>query len=880
MDIPQCSLATRSWLRCGMVLVLALGIASGAVAQEICDNGIDDTGNGLIDLNDVGACPCVLAPPVTNIIPNGSFEDHDCCPEGFHDYLECATGWLNYMESSTAEFFNCDFMPTAVPEPFPNGSGATGFGAFTDWAGSTSYYEFLMTCLSAPMPAGEVHELRFNMAAARVQFFFPPGEMIQSSPLNMGPIDMAIYGLASCPSQPYVFYDPVFGNPLPATICPTDLGWTELGHVTYNPATTWEELAFSFTPPFEVQAIMFGPTCPVPLDYISYQSTWPYFFLDDMRLTVVSLDVEHTGHLCTNDLLLSAVPYDPGTAQYQWYRNGVALVGQTAGTLDVSGLGSGEATYQIRAVGSSGCLVASYDVEVEWPVPEFSTAPVSGCAPLEVTFTNTTATPIGTSLWDLGDGTTSTAVDVLHSYVDPGTFDVGLSITSPQGCTKDTLLVGLINVFAMPVAAFTVDTALGCPGLEVSFENMSGPMAGLACVWDLGDGASLADCDGTHVYSTSGSYDVRLTVSTPEGCVDDTLIVGLVEILPVPTPAFSIDPSSGCVPLVVRFENLTPDAASQSPFWDLGNGQTSTSTNVITTYTDPGTYSVSLTMTNTIGCSATLAYADTIVAYGLPVVVFSVLPDSGCAPLFVDFMNTTDPAMVGSCAWDFGDGGSSGSCNTTHTYTDPGSYTVSLYVSSPTNCDGDTTVHHLVNVFPAPTAQFTMTPQPTDLYATDLEFTDGSSADVMMWDWSFTSGVPSSSDLPTPSVTFPYGESGSYLTTLIVTNSYGCVDTATASVRIDGVFSVFVPNTFSPNGDGVNDLFIPIVQDAATRDYSFLIFDRWGQEIFSTTSIGTGWDGTVNGAEPKTDVYAWRVRVRSDVDSMMREYAGHVTVLR
>jgi gliding motility-associated-like protein len=285
-------------------------------------------------------------------------------------------------------------------------------------------------------------------------------------------------------------------------------------------------------------------------------------------------------------------------------------------------------------------------------------------------------------------------------------------------------------------------------------------------------------------------------------------------------------------------------------------------------------------MTNSIGCSATLTYADTITAYGLPEVLFSVLPDSGCAPLFVEFLNATDPAMVGSCAWDFGDGATSGSCNVTHRYEQPGAYTVSLHVSSPANCEGDTTVFHLVHVFPSPTAQFTIGPQPTDLYATELEFTDGSSSDVVAWDWFFPSATPSSSTIPGPSVTYPYGESGSYPTTLIVTNGYGCVDTATAFVRIDGVFSVYVPNTFSPNGDGVNDVFIPIIRDASLRDYSFLVFDRWGQEIFASTSIGESWDGHVNGAEPKTDVYAWRLRVRSDVDAMMREYMGHVTVLR
>jgi gliding motility-associated-like protein len=875
-NIAQHALANVAWVHLALVLGFFLSLAHRVDAQEICDNGIDDTGNGLIDLNDVTACPCDTVPLQTNLIQNPSFEIQNCCPTGTSQnpnvFLPCATGWSDYMNTATADYFNtCGFMPMAVPAPLPDGNAAAGF-LMASWPGGNSAYEVLSQCLQAPMQAGQTYELRFNVASVRVSLS-PLVAMGFTLPINYGPVDLTLYGLASCPTLPYAP-----GGP--ADICPVAFGWTELGQVNYTPVHAWQELGFSFQAPFDVQAIMFGPPCPTPTDYTMGNQSTPYFFVDDFSLEASVVGVEAEGSICTNDLVLTAVPYDPGTAQYQWYRNGVALVGEVGETLDVSGLALGEASYQIRVVNNGDCMVASYDAEVEWPIPSLVATPTSGCAPLEVDLTNTTTTPIGTSSWDLGDGTVASSTDVLHTYTEPGIYDVGLTITTPEGCTIDTLFVGLIEVFAVPLASLAADTLIGCPGLEVTFMNTSQTSAGLDCLWDLGDGGVLSDCSGSHFYMTSGVYDVRLTVTTPEGCSDDTLMTGLIEILPVPEPAFSIEPSSGCVPLLVRFENQTPDASSQSTFWDLGNGGTSTSTNAITTYTDPGQYSVSLTMTNSIGCSATLTYADTITAYGLPEVLFSVLPDSGCAPLFVEFLNATDPAMVGSCAWDFGDGATSGSCNVTHRYEQPGAYTVSLHVSSPANCEGDTTVFHLVHVFPSPTAQFTIGPQPTDLYATELEFTDGSSSDVVAWDWFFPSATPSSSTIPGPSVTYPYGESGSYPTTLIVTNGYGCVDTATAFVRIDGVFSVYVPNTFSPNGDGVNDVFIPIIRDASLRDYSFLVFDRWGQEIFASTSIGESWDGHVNGAEPKTDVYAWRLRVRSDVDAMMREYMGHVTVLR
>ena len=103
-------------------------------AQEICDNGVDDDGNGLVDLNDVAGCPCDLVVPQPSLITNGSFEDNSCCPQGLHEYFECATGWMNYFESATVDYYNCNYVPSAIPQPLPDGSGVVGFGAFTDWS--------------------------------------------------------------------------------------------------------------------------------------------------------------------------------------------------------------------------------------------------------------------------------------------------------------------------------------------------------------------------------------------------------------------------------------------------------------------------------------------------------------------------------------------------------------------------------------------------------------------------------------------------------------------------------------------------------------------------------------------------------------------------
>ena len=843
-------------------------------AQEICDNAIDDDGNGLIDLNDLNGCPCDAVLQLPTLITNGSFEDFNCCPEGVsqspYDYLNCATGWVDYLETATADYFNtCNYFPGSVPDPLPTGgSGAVGMGIAS--SPGTSYYEFIAQCLPAQMQTGQTYEFGFNVASIR-RFLGTFADL--TYPINYGPVDLAIYGLSTCPPMPYDLG-------IPANICMTDLGWTQLGQVTYVPTENWEEVSFSFAAPFDVQAIAFGPTCPTPADYTMSNQSWPYFFFDDFILEPIVLSIETEGDVCTNDLVLSATPYDASAAQYQWYFNGVAILGETGQELHASDLGLMEGIYQISAWNASDCVVAADTIEVEWPEPDLTATPFSGCAPLEVEFTNTTSTPIGSSSWDLGDGTIINATDAIHTYSDPGWYDVTLSITSPEGCVKDSLFEDLIQVSAVPTASFVADTLIGCPGLEVQFTNNSTPSTGLTYSWDLGDGTVLTDSDPLHTYASSGLYDVLLTVSTPEGCEDDTLMVDLIEILPVPEPAFNIQPPAGCIPLTVNFVNQTVDASSHTNVWDLGNGSVITSTNATGEYPLVGEYTISLTVTNSIGCSATLTYVDTVVAHGPPTVLFNALPDSGCAPLTVEFNNDTDPAMTGSCYWEFGEGSTSNSCDPTHVFLEAGTYSVSLEVTSPAGCENDTTIVDLITALPAPIADFTMGPQPTDLFSTEIEFTDGSSNDVVTWEWEFDEGTPSSANTPDTSVIFPPMESGSYPVTLIVTNHHGCMDTTTAVVVIDGVFSVYVPNTFTPDGDGINDDFLPIIRDAADRDYSLTVFDRWGQVIFSSSDLTTGWDGSVDGHEPKTDVYVWLMRVRSDVDNMMREFRGHVTVLK
>ncbi len=879
-----------SWARLLLIFLALLPLM--AAAQEICDNGIDDDGNGLVDLNDTLACPCEILPPPVNMISNGSFEEHTCCPGTDPQWpiasIACANEWTNYMVSSTSDYYGCNYLPAGIPQPLPDGGGLAGFGAMVDWGATTSFYENLVQCLATPLTANLTYQFTFNMAATRGSMQ-PAVNVGLALPVDFGPIDLVIYGIDTCPSMPYVGYGgihPITGLPLPAqaNLCPTTLNWVELGRITYNPSNAWQELSFSFQPGFDVAAILFGPACPIPSDYISYSTSWPYFFVDDMSLVNADVLITRTGHPCTNDLVLTAAPYDDPPNSYQWYLDGVAIVGQTGPVLNASALGLAAGMYAMRVIRADGsCALAQKEVAVQYPQPLAQAAPAAGCAPLNTVLTNLSDPALsGSLLWDLGDGTTSNSATVNHSYTQPGTYDVRLTVTSAEGCTADSLFQALVTVHPKPVVAFAPDSTIGCTGTAVNFTSNITPPGNYNLQWSFGDGAT-ATTTGTgmaHVYNAPGTYNVMLMATSPFGCTGELLMPQLVQILPTPEPAFSLSPASGCIPLNVRFDNLTPGQDGLGAFWDLGNGQTDTSMSTSATYTQPGSYTVSLTMTNALGCSATQVQTDAVTANGLPVVTFFARPDTGCAPLEVEFANTTDPGMIGGCLWQFGDGQAASDCSLMHTYTQPGTYTVSLTITSPAGCDGDTTIHHLVQVNPSPSAAFTHAPWPTDFYHPLINFTDLSSSDVVQWQWSFEEGEPATADQQHPRSTFPGDGPGGYLAELIVANQFGCTDTAARTITIDGVFSVYVPNAFTPDGNGVNDLFVPVVRDHDPRYYQFSVFDRWGTEVFSTQQPGQGWDGRVSGEEPKTDVYNWQLKVRNGINAASKLYRGKVVLLK
>ena len=178
--------------------------------------------------------------------------------------------------------------------------------------------------------------------------------------------------------------------------------------------------------------------------------------------------------------------------------------------------------------------------------------------------------------------------------------------------------------------------------------------------------------------------------------------------------------------------------------------------------------------------------------------------------------------------------------------------------------------------YPKPVADFDYLPLKPIEGVDEVKFRNNSTGEALVkWDWFFVSNKDDYSSSKNP--VYVFDNQGSYPVAMIATNTWGCKDTVIKSVLIDGDIKLYVPNSFSPDGDNLNDVFQP--KGLGIKKYDFAVYDRWGQQVFRTSDFAKGWDGSVNGKQSTDDVYIWRI-VAVDINGKVKELTGHVNLLR
>ena len=349
----------------------------------------------------------------------------------------------------------------------------------------------------------------------------------------------------------------------------------------------------------------------------------------------------------------------------------------------------------------------------EPPVAVAEATPTSGSAPLEVTFTGSNSTDDGTIVsyfWDFKDGGSSNEADPVYTFNAGGTYDVELTVTDDGGLEDTDIITITVDATNLPPTAVAeADPTSGMAPLTVNFtgSNSTDDVGIVSYSWDFDDGNSSTDADPTHVFTDPGTYVVELTVEDTGGLTDTdtiTIVVSDPSGNEPPVAVAEADTTEGDAPLTVNFtgSNSTDDQGVVSYSWNFDDGgNTSTEADPTYTFTSPGTYQVTLTVSD----AGDLTDTDTITIIvndpngnQPPVAVIQANPTEGIAPLEVEFngQGSTDDVGIVSYAWDFGDGTNSDLMNPIHTFTDPGEFTVSLTVTDNGGLSNTTTIAVIV----------------------------------------------------------------------------------------------------------------------------------------------------------------------------------------
>jgi gliding motility-associated-like protein len=614
---------------------------------------------------------------------------------------------------------------------------------------------------------------------------------------------------------------------------------------------------------------------------------------------------------------------------YSWMPSG-------ASTQTVTGVSGG--IYTVTLTDANGCTTTATTNITSPPAIVLGVTPVDGKCGLSngsASVSSTGGTPGYVYNWAPAGGNGITAIGLSAN-------DYTVTVTDSKGCTQ-TITTTVGNSPPLALAASTI-TNVSCKGGNdgSAGTTVGGGTAPITYAWTPTGGAgptattliagiysvSVSDAKGcTAISTTTITEPPPVAVAIP---VVPTICIGQSTTLTAnagggtpnytygwlaggeTTPSITVSPvvttgytvglvdSKGCTssstvivsvnpPLTVNAIAGKTVCAGSSTIISAtaggGNGGSYTynwlpsGTGPSLTVTPVGTQTYTVTVND--DCGTPVATSVVTIQSVNPILTPTFTPDStlGCAPLSVTFTNTTTGGVIKSCLWDLGDGNTSTNCAPTYTYRKSGIYSVKLTVTDTNGCSTTLTKTSTVKVWPLPIASFLVSPKSTSILEPTISFTDQSSPDVVKWNWSFGDVYNSGSTKRNPSYT--YKDTGTYDIQLIVTNQYGCIDTITDVVIIHGDYAFYVPNAFSPNGDGKNETFFPKGFMIYPPCFHMMIFDRWGNLIWETRDLNLGWDGKANGGAElaQQDVYVWKIET-CDYRKKLYKYIGHVTLVK
>jgi PKD repeat protein len=654
-----------------------------AVTQEICNNGIDDDNDGLIDLFDED-CNCIVK---QDIIPNPSFEDTtgDCLGNTVINYpavedWTIASTFINYYNSF------CNHPPNGISmiPAVPNGSSFVYLHTFSGvaWHTNLNYQGAgaVSSCLSNQILANHTYKLK-------IKGNYIDNDNFYWFTANIKTIEL--YGKPTCtaglmPTSSAQWYNNI------DYLTNIDPNWQFLSSDTFSVApNVWEQFELVFTPTVDMTSIAITgltnaqPTVVADDGYV--------LFIDDLELFEIllpdTITLNETGLFCTNNKELTAsINLAGGT--WQWFKDSVALVGETNASLNLTNYGTGD--YSVMYSINGNCGTANITIAQDPEVISNITI-TNGCQNDSLAFeadaflinnANNTAS-ITNFIWDFGDGNTAMAEDTAHIYQTPGTYTVTLITESDFGC-NDTVSQN-ITVHPKPMVSFLSQG--NCLADSVNFTDLSTIISGSIdnLTWDFGNNQSGADSLEAVLYNTTGNYAIQLKAESDQGCADS--LMQTIYINPNPVAQFTANDS--CQGSAINFSSTSSivQGAINNYTWNFGDNNVGAGANINHSYANAGNYLAQLTVVSDSGCVDSTNF--NIAIHPNPVADFSAT--ASC--FLANFTNLSSiiSGNITNYLWNFGDMNSSNLASPENRYSANGTYNVTLTAASDFGCTASNT---------------------------------------------------------------------------------------------------------------------------------------------------------------------------------------------
>lgn len=503
------------------------------------------------------------------------------------------------------------------------------------------------------------------------------------------------------------------------------------------------------------------------------------------------------------------------------------------------------------------------------PIADFVFSSNEICLGDTVAFINNTSNNTVSWSYNFGDSV-GVAINPspVHMYINSGVFNVVLDIISDMGCSAS--IIKDVVVHELPIVDFLVEE--NCEDVGNVFVDLSSVIDGYiaSSEYNFNDGFISTDSIVTHIFDGYGLFDVTLEVISAVGCSNSS--VKRVEVFPNPISNFSA--LQFCEGDSTIFHNLSFIYNSKiiSYEWNFGLDGYSSEKNPIHIFSSSGIYDASLLVKSDQGCKSKLTKKVEI--YSLPSAAFDIATDvcmGERAEIF--YVLDINSSKVVRWNYNFGDGYSSEQRNPTHFYNHLGSFDVGLEVFSSDGCKSDTIFHDIIEVHALPFADFKVSSFLESELNSDIGFFNHSvGAEFFKWD--FDDGNHSFEQNPNHSFEFPR----IYNVSLHAINQFGCSSVAHKAIQIDPEYTFFVPSAFSPDGDGLNDIFRP--KGNRVLSYNIQVFDRWGGLVFESSDINLGWNGTnAKGMRLDDGIYLYHIEVY-DLNNRLWIYNGEFSLMR